>query len=211
MEARTVIVRAYTLNVNVGHAPCWMYDEAKRCEVLTLANCKPRIRDVADRDEWIAGVTPTRMGLRLAYLMQVNRRVLRQEYWKTYKGTRLDSIYKPRPQGGWDRFENPWHTDAESYQRDLSSNIILWSNRFYVFANSYTSQSTEPQGLRIHRKYSVLERGGMRAYGHIIELPDDFLEWIDLQTTLHLEEFQVLGKSGVGGCDCCGRNRSKST
>lgn len=204
-----MIVRAYTLNVNVGHAPCWMYDKVKGFEVLTLANCKPQVRNVAKADEWIAGITPTRMGLRLAYLMQVDRCVPREEYWTEYKRTRLDSIYKPRPGGGWYRFENPWHTDAESYQRDLSSNTVLWSTRFYVFSNSYTLQSKEPQGLKIHPKYFALERGGMRASGHFVKLPDGFLEWIERQTTLDLEKFNVLGDFGFGGCGCCGRKALK--
>ncbi len=64
-------IRAYTLDVHAGHAPCWMVDKSRECEVLSLANCKPLIRDAAEPEEWIAGVTPTRMQLQLAYLMRV--------------------------------------------------------------------------------------------------------------------------------------------
>jgi hypothetical protein len=49
-----------------------MLDKSRRSEVLSLANCKPPIRDVAKPGEWVAGVTPTRMQLRLAYVMRVD-------------------------------------------------------------------------------------------------------------------------------------------
>jgi hypothetical protein len=44
-------MRIRTLAVHDGHAPCWMYDEIRKCEVLTLANCKPPIQDGTELDE----------------------------------------------------------------------------------------------------------------------------------------------------------------
>ena len=202
-------VRAYTLNVNVGHAPCWMYDVAKGFEVLTLANCKPPVREAAECCEWIAGVTPTRMTARLAYLMRIDRRLSREDYWKEYRRRRLDSIYEPIANGGWYRHKNPWHKDQESFDRDLSSNIVLWSKRFRVFSNSYTEQNTVPQGLTIDPKYSILERGGMRGAGHFLELPDDFLAWVDVHINLNLGEFDVLGDFAVRLAECR-KNEPKS-
>jgi hypothetical protein len=55
-------IRAYTLTVHAGHAPCWMYDKRQGREVLSLANCKPLIRSVAPVGEWVAGVTSKDMG-----------------------------------------------------------------------------------------------------------------------------------------------------
>jgi len=89
-----VRIRAYTLVAHVGHAPCWMNDKSQDYELLTLSNCKPLIRNVATEGEWIAGVTPTRMGHRLAFLMQVGERITRFEYWERYSDSRFDSIYR---------------------------------------------------------------------------------------------------------------------
>jgi hypothetical protein len=198
-----VRVRAYTLNNHVGHAPCWMHDESDDCELLTLANCKPGIRDSAIVGEWIAGVAPKRMGCGLAYLMQVGERITRFEYWLRYKRTRLDSIYKPKADDGWIQLKNPWHFDEESFHRDLRSEWVLLSKEFFVFANSYSSRETNPEGLQLPDRYSELAREGMRGFGHFIEVPDSFLPWIQKQRRLKLAEFRVLGQSRDGGC---GRN-----
>jgi Nucleotide modification associated domain 2 len=58
-------IRAYTLTVHAGHAPCWMFDPQRGREVLSVANCKPLIRHAADVGEWVAGVTTKAMGCRL--------------------------------------------------------------------------------------------------------------------------------------------------
>jgi hypothetical protein len=140
-----------------------MFDPERNCEVLTLANCMPRIREVANETEWIAGITPTRMGLRLAYLMRVDERLPRRQYWDCYRRTRLDSIYK-LVRGHWHRFPNPWHNNKDTRRKDLSSKWVLWSRTFYVFANSYDRKNTAPLGLELDPTYAVLQRGGMRAY-----------------------------------------------
>jgi hypothetical protein len=204
-------VRAYTLDVHAGHAPCWMSDAEQNCEILTLANCKPLIRNVAPDGEWIAGITPTRMGLRLAYLMQVSERIERARYWDQYERNRFDSIYRPTRDGRWSRLDNPWHRDEESFERDLSSNYVLLSRNFYVFANSYTDRETEARGLDIPPDYSALERGGMRGYGHFIDVPDTFLGWVKRQHSLTLAEFKVIRSFGDGGCLCCDQEESCPT
>ena len=192
-------IRAYTLDVHAGHAPCWMHDKSGGCEVLTLANCKPRIRDVALVSEWIAVVTPKRMGHRLAHLMRVGESITRFQYWGRYKDSRLDSIYRPKKDGEWRQLRNPWHSDEESYARDLSSEWVL-STDFYMFANSYSDDETTPQGLKLPERYSALARGGMRGYGQFIELPNSFSSWMQKQTRLKLSEFRVLREFGVDGC-----------
>lgn len=195
-------IRAYTLDVHAGHAPCWMQDPNIGSEVLTLANCKPLIRTAANEGEWIAGVTPTRMTLRLAYLMRVDQKMSREEYWERYRSSRFDSIYKPQ-NGSWSQLENPWHNDEESFRRDLSSDFIIWSNRFHVFAQSYTGKCNEVRGLALDPRYRALAKGGMRGYGHFIELPDDFLAWIQKQPRMVLCDFKVIRDFGDGGCGCC--------
>jgi len=196
-------IRAYTLAVHVGHAPCWMYDPSQNCELLTLANCKPKIRDVAHEGEWVAGVTPKGMGYKLAYLMQVDKRVTRTQYWERFEKSRLDSIYRPQRNGNWKQLANPWHLDEESRAHDLSSEWVLLSQDFYVFANSYLEHDTSPSGLSLPERYSGLARGRMRNAGHLIDLPDSFLPWIRKQPRLKLDDFRVLREFGDKGCRCC--------
>ena len=172
-----------------------MRDEQQGCEVLSLANCKPGIRDSATVGEWIAGITPARMGCTLAYLMRVSEQITRFEYWSRYKRTRLDSIYKPKADGGWIQLRNPWHFDKESFDRDLKSDWVLLSNDFYVLANSYSDREVGSRGLPLPDKYSMLAREGMRGFGHIIAAPDSFLPWIRRQRRLNLADFRVLGQS----------------
>lgn len=195
-------IRAYTLTVHAGHAPCWMHDNLQNCEVLSLANCKPPIRDVASVGEWIAGITPTRMEPRLAYLMRVVERLRRLDYWERYEQSRFDSIYKPKSDGGWIQLKNPWHFDAESFDTDLSSDWVLLSKTSYMFADSYSETNTTPSGLKLPPEYSALARGGMRGYGHIIEIDDSFLAWGQQQPRLRLSDFHVLGN----GSQCGGAN-----
>jgi len=195
-------IRAYTLTVHAGHAPCWMHDKSENLELLTLANCKPQIRDAASVGEWIAGVTPKAMGCRLAYLMQVGERLTRTEYWERYKQSRHDSIYKPQARGGWKQLKNPWHFDNESQKHDLSSDWVLLSTEFFVFANSYEGEAGV-RGLALPDMYSELSKEGMRAYGHFIELPDAFLPWVQEQPRLMLGDFVVLKDFGNSGCGCC--------
>jgi hypothetical protein len=180
-----------------------MFDKSQNCELLTLANCKPPIRRVAKEGDWIAGVTPKRMKLRLAYLMRVDERIPRSLYWKRYKKSRFDGIYKPKGNGEWVQLKNPWHWDKESYTRDLKVDWVLLSKDFYVFANSYSDHETNPQGLPLPDRYSGLAQAGMRAYGHFIDLPDSFLSWIQKQPRLKLANFRVLSDFGENGCGCC--------
>lgn len=193
-------IRAYTLAVHAGHAPCWMYDPVQKSEVLSLANCKPPIRDAAPLGEWVAAITPTRMGLRFAYLMRVDERLTRHEYWLRYRTSRLDSIYKPKSDGGWIQLENPWHFDAESFGRDMKSDWVLLSRNFFMFANSYSEREKSPRGLSIPAEYSALARGGMRSYGQFIDVPDTFLSWIAEQPRLKLGDFRVLRPTHGDGC-----------
>lgn len=196
-------IRAYTLTVHVGHAPCWMFDEREGRAVLSLANCKPLIRNAAPVGEWIAGVTPKANGNGLAYLMLVGERLTRKEYWARYKRSRHDSIYAPSDDGDWKQLRNPWHVDDESRKHDLSSGWVLLSTEFFVFSNSYAEGETGDRGLGLPHAYSELSKERMRGAGHFIELPDTFLPWVQKQPRLRLDDFVVLKDFGNKGCGCC--------
>jgi hypothetical protein len=106
--------------------------------------------------------------------------------------------------------KNPWHRDDESFETDLSSDWILLSTEFYVFANSYTARETTPKGLHLADEYAELARGGMRRFGHLIEVPDSFLEWVREQPRFQLHQFKVIGEFGDGGCGCCAEEKAES-
>lgn len=196
-------IRAYTLTVHAGHAPCWMHDRRQGQEVLSLANCKPLIRSAAPIGEWIAGITPKDMGCRLAYLMQVGERLTRTDYWARYERSRHDCIYKPLARGGWQQLNNPWHVDEKSREEDLSSDWVLLSTEFIVFANSYRDGTIEADGLCLRDEYRALSKEGMRGAGHFIDMPDTFLPWVQKQPKLRLADFVVLRDFGDKGCGDC--------
>ena len=178
-------IRVYTLATHVGFAPCWAFDDAKTCEVLTLANCKPGIRRVAKCEDWIAAVTPKAMENRLAYVMQV-RKMTRSQYWEQYGTSRLDCVYEPSA-CGWKQVPNKWH-DERLKKVDLSSEWILWSTKFYVFAHAYHGRG-KPQGISLSGPVSSLKCGG-RRYGTLVQVRDeDFWPWIRGQQPLKLTEF----------------------
>lgn len=171
-------VRAYTLADNENHAP-HVAKHGRRL-LLTLANCKPGIREKAKDSEWIAAVTPVRMGYRLAFLMRVGGSWTREQYWKKFKHRRADSIYKPTVGGAFEQLNNRFH-DAGYRVRDLSCNRILWSNEFYCFAEDYRRNDTIPRGLVLPRKYNRLCRSMRTRYGYFLDMPDDFVDWVKKQ------------------------------
>jgi hypothetical protein len=182
-------IRAYTLNENTNFAP-HIADH-----LLSLANCMPGIRASSrvERGDWIAGVTPARMGppLRLAYLMQVTEVLSRKNYsaqfkrgLKQYKpGTRLDSIYKklilskdvgacnknepPRECNGihgWKQYVNPWH-QMNRYHYDTDADRILLSANYFNFSEGYDYLNKAPSGLILPLQYRLLLAKGRKGVG----------------------------------------------
>jgi Nucleotide modification associated domain 2 len=194
-----MLVRAYTLTVNVNHAPHVGNHDGR--VLLTLADCKPGIRRIAKKDEWIAAITPKKMEYRLAYLMRVGGCWTREEYWGKFKQTRADSIYKPGTAGRFKLLENPFH-GAENSARDTSCNRILWSDEFYYFAESYDWGETTPHGLIIDPAYDRLCRSMRTRYGYLIEMPDDFVEWVKRRPG-RLEKLRTLSPEKGHTCGNC--------
>lgn len=135
--------------------------------------------------------------------MQVSERVTRAKYWARYQRSRHDSIYKPLAHGGWRQLKNPWHVDNKSEKDDLSSEWVLLSAEFFVFADSYAEGEVSDLGLTLPQAYSELSKEGMRGAGHFIELPDAFLPWVQKKPRLRLDDFVVLKDFGNEGCGCC--------
>ncbi len=125
---------------------------------LTLANCKPRIRETKKIGDWIAGFTSKELNgdpvgeERLVYLMKVTNIISYEKYWndpiynekkpilssnETKKRKFGDNIYRPLkinselPQD-FEQIQNVSHDNTDKIH-DLGGKKILISNCFYYF------------------------------------------------------------------------------
>jgi hypothetical protein len=149
----------------------------------------PAMRANATVGEWIAGITPARMGLRLAFIMNVTEALSRQKYWERYQLTRLDSIYEPQANGDWRQHKNPWH-DKARYHYDVDANRVLLSSKFYNFSRGYDGHpsTVDPAGaLVIPAEYRSLAGKCMRGSGHFKQVPYEFIAWVKSQHTVELD------------------------
>lgn len=124
--------------------------------VMTLATCKPKIRESKKPGDWIAGFTSVRFNgdavgsERLIYLMQVTDKMLISEYWNnseyemkkpvsdsTRKNSVGDNIYKPTIENptsylDFEQIENRSHKPKDA-EKDLNGKYVLISKKFWYF------------------------------------------------------------------------------
>lgn len=145
---------AYKMTVDSGFAPCPFPEEDK---IITLATCKPGIREKREVGDWIAGFTSKTLNgddygkERLIYLMKVTDKITFTDYWKAYKNRRPktnpqnnkdklgDNIYKPlkknpQDENDYEQLKNSSHKDKNK-KTDLSSDKVLISKKFYYFGS----------------------------------------------------------------------------
>lgn len=133
-------LRSYKMTHNTGFAPNVSGD------ILSIATCKPQIRRVCEKGEWIAGFSSkaldnSQVGKeKLIYLAKVNEKISFATFWDTYPQKRTDSdrngdnIYKPNGKGGYEQITNPHHDDSHK-TKDLSVDNVLLCDEFYYFGN----------------------------------------------------------------------------
>lgn len=124
--------------------------------IMTLATCKPKIREHKQQGDWLAGFTSGQLNgdavgsERLIYLMQITDKILISEYWNSpqyeYKKPLPhtdrkrkfgDNIYKPLSGNAlspsdFEQITNISH-QADSIERDLSGRYVLLSKKFWYF------------------------------------------------------------------------------
>ena len=95
------LVRSYKMKVDKGFAPNYSGG------ILTLATCKPYIRETAKVGEWLAGWSSKALdgsqkgAEKLVYLARISKTLTFAEYWEAYPQKRPDNdkngdnIYKP--------------------------------------------------------------------------------------------------------------------
>lgn len=179
-------IRVYTLRENTNFAPHISGG------LMSLANCMPALRAGAKVGEWVAGITPFRMGLRLAFLMRVNIVYSRARYWQRFGASRHDSIYVPQfDEAGafmhfYEQRQNPWH-GPDRYAYDVDVDRVLLSGCYFNFANAYDAWEESPTGLALPPQYSALLGKSIRGAGWFREVPISFLPWVTQQPTVALD------------------------
>ena len=134
-------LRSYKMTHDTGFAPNVSGD------TLSLATCKPKIREVCKKGEWIAGfnsktLDSTEVGKeKLVYLAKVSKAMTFAEFWDKFECKRPDNdengdnIYKPKDSGGYEQdSRTTHHTDEYNKQHDLSVDRVLLCDEFYYFS-----------------------------------------------------------------------------
>ncbi len=157
---------SYIVSHDTGFAPnpFWGF--------CTLGCCKPVIRRVAQKGDWIAGISPKSLGHNLVYAMQITEDPLsfadyfqadrfeckKPDYRKrdTIK-LRGDNIYMPSGKGEYKHLRSRHSLatgagDVVKKRRDLSGRYVLISYQFYYWGRDAIA-------LPAHLKILIASRG----------------------------------------------------
>lgn len=187
-SGRSNRVYLYVLAHDTGYAPNPFHG------YCTLACCKPSIRRTARVGDWIIGLTPRKIGNRLAYAMKVNEVLSFDEYWKDERFEKKkpnwksgikqdeygDNCYQPLSNGRYRQMKSQHHdpkTDCgktDHIQRDLSGVNVLVSypNNFIYFGGEARIIPYELQIPKVgigHRVIEIKQNTALLRY--LNELP----------------------------------------
>lgn len=152
-------------------------------KISTLATCKPAIRRVAKKGDWIVGLTPKALGKRrVIYAMKITDRKTFEEYDKycseqkpiktpqipsaeKYEHYVGDNIYNSSKGG----FRQSRHLN-KGMEHDLKGEYVLLSKYFYYFG-----ENAQP----LKKKFSIIipKRGHKSKANE--NYKDTFVEWIE--------------------------------
>jgi hypothetical protein len=185
--------------------------------VMTLATCKPKIREHKHPGDWIAGFTSgtlngdTAGNERLIYLMQVTDKILISDYWNNplyeYKKPLADAdkkrkfgdnIYKPLRKNAelpedFKQITNISH-QADSMMRDLSGKYVLISDKFWYFG---CKPLEIPAGIRPEIPAGQSSHGSMT---HDIKRAEEFISFIQTGYKKGVHGNPLSWKSHETGC-----------
>jgi hypothetical protein len=119
-QTMTAQIFRYILRRDSGMAPC-ISDG-----LVSLATCKPQIRQRAEVGHWVAGFLPRPYdrGL-LAYAGRIAEVLPVGEYEKRYRG-RPDAVYRERNDGTFERLNPNYHATPEEQEKDLSGPVLVF-------------------------------------------------------------------------------------
>lgn len=158
----------------------------------TLATCKPRIRNVAEPDDWVIGLGGRKLNAtgKCIFAMKVTQTVTFNEYWTSpdyndkkpvSNGSKRmllgDNIYYQQENGQWSQAHShhshpDGSTNTHNLNRDTKSKKVLISSCFYYFGSS---APTVPDSL-------LTKLGFKNGIGHrtfLFEEAGDVIKWLD--------------------------------
>jgi hypothetical protein len=160
---------SYIVTHDAGFAPnpFWGY--------CTLACCKPKIRETAQKGDWIVGLTPKAKGNKIVYAMQVDKILSFADYYraaefaakipKNYSTGKTkkecgDNIYKLMPNGKYRQLpshhsnkKKPEIENPKAKKHDLSVKRVLISRRFHYFGSQAIGLPEGLSGLKVGRAH----------------------------------------------------------
>ncbi len=166
----------YVVDRDFGFAPNPFHN------LCTLATCKPRIRSVARKDDWIIGMGGSRLKAtgKCIFSMRVSRRITFNEYWENplYRDKKPvrngskkmivgDNIYH-QADGNWQQL-NSHHSypdgspNPHNVANDTQTNAVLISDYFFYFGASAIEippcilQGMHYKNGRNHRTFNLAE------------------------------------------------------
>ena len=196
-------IRIYKMTHATGFAP--NYD----CGILTLATCKPGIREKAEIGEWIAGFTSTsktaggtpRGQERLIYLMKVTDKITFDKYWKKYPRKRPeyselgDNIYFLEGIVYKQTDKAKYHTDKEERDKDLLSDKVLISTEFKYFGKE------NPLDISEYREYIKIPYGVSRwGYESSNDKVAEFIEFVMKQEAKSDIDYSTISIKKANSC-----------
>jgi hypothetical protein len=208
-EAMTVepCVRSYKQKTDCGFAP------NPYGGTLTIATCKPGIREVAVPGEWIAGFTSKALNKdpvgeeRLVFLMRVTEKLRREEYYARFPQKRPDqcpcgdNIYRPDGNGAYSHCGGCHHKEEKNQQNDHKSAWVLLSDEFYYFGGVplFIDRDFRPKLPSGQTRYGSITRGD-EAVRFITFVKKRAAELYPGQSGQFEEPHSPCGAKCPGGC-----------
>lgn len=180
----------YKLIVDNGGAPCIQNG------LLSLAICKPRIREHAKKNDWIFGfagkaLDATHSNNRLIYVAQVSQIVRGDEYYRSNGeyGNRPDCIYqysrgsyRPRKDARYHKKGVALTHDLGSVEDGYSRATVLLSERYRYFHKNGPEPAANSEIRQLLKNLSQ---------GHRVNLSDHLLNELDQMTSLAFDANSV--------------------
>ena len=156
--------------------------------VCTVACCKPKIRKVAKRGDYIVGLGPSRSGNRVVFAMRVDETLEFEDYWhdERFHAKRPDrgaggiqalgdNIYHRNEAGEWQQEpSNHSHKDGRQSQfhtrRDIGGENVLIGQDFIYWGADGPPLPANLSGLIVRR--------GHRSRSNDKLIPD-FIDWFN--------------------------------
>lgn len=111
----------YILDTDGGMAPC--IDQG----IVSLATCKPVVRRMAGKGDWVAGFMPgsDHRG-ELAWAGRVETILNHGEYYRRSAGMRSDAVYQYMADGNYEKQKVGYHCDPKQQHRDHENSVLLF-------------------------------------------------------------------------------------